>query len=218
LEASFDEGAADVESGTVELAEVESLPAGGADRAAPGSDAVELGAPGARAVGAGAGTVGAGGVACVRTRACAIAVTNAATTGAPADAPVAAGEADASEYVSLTTGTLRRTKCRRVTATRRLTTRLVRTVVVDAGRNAGAVTACSRYNPGTASCGNRATETDSAGSGVATEGASTAVRIDAPMTLTYGTESATAPTVANRRRCRRDPRLLRPKTRLPTRP
>jgi hypothetical protein len=153
----------------------------------------------------------------VRTRACAIAVTSAATTGAPADAPVAAAEADASEYVSLTTGTLRRIRCRRLTATRRLTTRLLRTVVMDVGRNAGAVTAGWRYRLGTASCGKRAAAIDSAGSGVATEGVSTAVRIDAPKTLTYGTESAIAPTVANRRRWRREPRLLRPKARLPTR-
>jgi hypothetical protein len=200
------------------FAEVGSL-RDGEDALVPESGAVEGGATGAGAVRAGAEMVGDGGVACVSTRACTIAVTNAATTGAPADARVAAAGGDASEYVSLTTGTLRRIRCRRVTTTRRFTTRFLRTVVVeDAGRNAGAVTAWSRYSPGTASCGKRATATDSAGSGGAIEGALTAARIDAPMMLTYGTASAIAPTVANKCRCRRDPRLFRPKVRVPGRP
>jgi hypothetical protein len=168
------------------LAEAESPPDGGVceDELLPDSGVVERGATGPSAAGAGANIVGAGGVACERTRACAIAVTRAATTDAPADAPAAAVEPDGSEYVSVTTGTLRRIRCRRVTATRRLTTRLLRAMVVDAGRNAGAVTASARYSLGTASCGRRATATESGGSGVATEGASTAARTDAPMTLT----------------------------------
>jgi hypothetical protein len=81
----------------------------------------------------------------VRTGACAVAVTSAATTGELADVPeaVAAADAGASEYVSVMTGTRRRISCRRVTTTRCLTPRLLRTVVVDAEWNAGAAVARS---------------------------------------------------------------------------
>jgi hypothetical protein len=162
-------------------------PDAGDDEPLPDAGDGTLGAVGVGTVLVGAGIASAGGEDSVTTGAWATAPTSAATTGVLAGLPdpAAAAAAGTSEYVEVTTGTRRRTRCRRRTTTRCLTVRRLRTVRtagVEAVRNAGGATARWRWSAGTASCGNLATATDSAGSGWTGAGASSAALNDAPTT------------------------------------
>jgi hypothetical protein len=63
---------------------------------------------------------------------------------------------------------------------------------------------------GTANPGKRGTGKGSEGNGDLTLGASTAARTDAVIKAAYGDASASAATMPNQNRCRRDPKLLSP--------
>jgi hypothetical protein len=83
-------------------------------------------------------------------------------------------------------------------------------VPVEAVRERGAPAAVPCFNLGTAICGNRAIGASTAGNATAVAGGLIAARIEAPIMLAYGRQSAIIPRIANQARWRRVPRPLRP--------
>jgi hypothetical protein len=159
---------------------------------------------------------GGGGAVLLTTGAFAIAVASALAAPYPAGC-FAGAERGTLLYVLVKTGS------GLVTAPRALrwTTLLVVLVVLvvlrvrDGTAREGTVWAAAAggagFSFGSAICGNRATGTDSAGSGAGSACARSSAWIAATIAPAYGSISATIPTMLNQNRCRREPSPVNPR-------